>query len=515
VPTDANRPPDRARHVGGVAFATCLVVVLFFADGLPFYFEDVEIIDVALGRSWPQLLAELLDPTHVGERIGYQAQGRPLGLLYLKAMHALAGWSPAVIRLPEVLALSATSGLLAAAIARASGARWVAGLLGLTMGASPALQQSGVWICDFEPMAALLATVVLLLWTRTLGRPPGSAAPWRTVAVLVGITFFAVKMKPGAVVVAPTLVLSSLLLQRRLLLPALVAAGAIGLLVVGPRVSGLGGVGVDPGLWSNVVGFAPMSLRTCALGWAGILFLGVTLVRRRAPEPAPDAPEPLALAAVLAAWGASAAVLWLALPIAEGRYLAGFSVPALACGHLAVASLQSRHGADRPRLVAAAIVVAVASVVPANLARDAAFRGSWGSSFIALDRAAEGAEEQLTNAAVVYRYWRPMLYPRQPERGVEFVWQDRAWAERQGIQFLDNGEVRFPPRFSTVVQLRMGKTANHPAARAFPGVGGLWFDRVSEAVGWEVRNLDLIDLTLDDPGGDYPVTAFLEPWPGR
>ena len=106
-PTDpATDQPTSARTVGLVAAASCFALVTFFGDGLPFYFEDSEIIDVSLKRPWVQLLSELVDPRHVGDRIGYQAQGRPLGLLFLKAAHALVGWRAWLIRAPEVLALA-------------------------------------------------------------------------------------------------------------------------------------------------------------------------------------------------------------------------------------------------------------------------------------------------------------------------------------------------------------------------------------------------------------------------
>ena len=508
------RRTGRAGGAGLAAAALCFVIVGLFDDGLPFYFEDLEILDAARARSWGQLGLELLDPRHVGDRIGYRAQERPLGLLYLKSIHALVGLRPSLIRLPELVALASMTGLLAAAVARVTGGVWLAVLLGLGIGACPSIQQSALWICDFEPMAACFAAVALLLWTRLLAAPAGDPQ-WGRLAAIAVITYFGVKMKPGAFVVAPALVLSSLLLGRRRLREATAAAVILAAVIVPPRIGGIGDVGVDPGLWDNVARLAPMSVRICALGWVGVLGLTVVLLRSR--RRGAEGSASTDLAAVLAGWGLCAAALWAVLPAAEGRYLAGFAAPALAAAHLAGAMLVRRHWGTHRAVVGAVVGVGLATLLPANLARDAAFRGSWGSVFIAMDQAAADVEERMPNTAVVYRYWRPMLYPRYPERGTEFIWQDRADALMRGIQFLPNGDVRFPPRFTKVVRLSIVGVPRgvRPGVLSYPGTGGRWFDRMVAGTGWRIRNIDLVTLRLDDTGGPYPVTAIVEPWGRR
>ena len=495
-----------------VASASLLAALAWsyvFAESIPFYFEDVELVLLAVERNVVELLRALVDPTALDTRYGLF--DRPAELLVLKALHAAAGFEPAVFHAFKGLCMLAVAGLAFAWIWRATGALVFPALAALWLTVSHPIYQSTLWIVDFDVVAHVFILVALMLWARQLA---GVTATSRAVVLetiaIVTLAYVGSKTKGSALVLPATIVLSGAAFGVKRFARAVLIALAIGLLALAPRLADPAAVGAAI-RWANVGGFAAQLPHAIAFGLPGLAvaaasLLGLAFVVWPAPQRNRRA---RAAAAIALAWNGSASALWPLLPSSETRYLVGFLVPAIFGVCLAGACVTR---AARPRGVRHALAGALFVVVTATIAHDTAlaihFRGVWGSRFIAADRTMATVEESFERALVLYRYRRWVFYSPGSERGNRYVLaRERALSDVLGKP--SDGSLRVPPRFEELlwVDFDDAPLGAEPVAR-IEGRADTLFDRWLPHLGLRPQEIDLMTLEMRS-GAAYPVTLGL------
>lgn len=414
------------------AFVMMILLLHFFSQSIPFYFEDVQYIQTSCDQSYPHILTGILNPFSAKSDFGFN--DRPVETLVLKLMHDIFGYSPPAYHWFKNLCLLAVAGIAMMWVWQITRRRLFVTLTGLLIVAANPVYQSTLWICDFEIVSQLFVILAMFLWFRIMSSPDRklkTLIPVSTCIIL--LAYLGCKTKGSSLIIPFAITLSSIPFWKKKSAAAIGISILLALVTIVPRCFAVNRAIAGEIRWQNlpmlsslVQTFLNSTFLLCGL----LLCLCVTFLSRRfGPRPHPastsksvDGVDSHEIAiAVVVAWLFSIVLLWLILPISETRYLAGFAIPItifvvlvfscvleMAAGRLAGTGISIMAG------------LTLTCVVLANLVLDIHFRGFWGDHFIAIDRTVRHIDATCDHSLTLYEYWRPMLFSTTPARGNVF-----------------------------------------------------------------------------------------------
>jgi hypothetical protein len=492
----------------GVFAATIIFILLLihvFSQNIPFYFEDIPVIQNSTSQSSHKLIADILNPFSVGG----EYMDRPVEWLSLKALHDFAGLNPMPYHWFKNLCLLLVVFLSMAWVQHATGSVLFASLSGLLIAAANPIYQSTLWVADFEMVAQVFIIISLGLWFLLLSEEVRSKFGVGLTSVLIVLLgYLGAKTKGSSLVIAPAVFLSAIPFGLRKTAYAALLALPLILATVATRLLMAQDVMQEKVVWDNVpsffnqtfitIGHVPFfaGIAVCLLLISRVSPLWKRFVDRWGLE---KAEKTRAAAAVLTAWVFSACMLWLVFPFPETRFLAGFMIPAICMICLVLGLIAGTISNKIIKLSAQTIfTLGIVYLLIVNIQLNIHFRGSWGSIFIAVDRASRYIENSFENTLVMYDYWRPMFYVTKPER-------NNVFSRPQ------DGTFTIPDRFERFVLLSFYSPKWYrPTLKKIDGDAGGWFEKMVDMLDLEIRDLIVQSMETRQGINIYPCKIYFD-----
>jgi hypothetical protein len=504
-------------------FAVMILILHFFSQSIPFYFEDVQYIRASCEQSYPHIVTDILNPFSAESDFGFS--DRPVETLVLKVMHDIFGYSPPAYHWFKNLCLLAVAGIAMMWVWLITRRRLFVALTGIWIVAANPVYQSTLWICDFEIVSQLFVILAMFLWFRILSSPDRKLTNLIPIsACIILLAYLGSKTKGSSLIIPVAIALSSIPFWRKKFALAIGISALLALVAIVPRCLAANHAIAGGIRWQNLSALSALVQTfldsTFLLGGLFLCLGAAFLSRRFGPGPAPvAAPESSegcsnheTAVSVVVAWLISIVFLWLILPNSETRYLAGLVIPAtifvvvvfncvleMATGRLAGTAISIMTGAT------------LTWVVLVNLTLDLHFRGFWGSHFIAIDRAVRYVDATYDHSLTLYEYWRPMFFSSNPERGNVFR---VAPPGSLGNTVAPDGVLRRRTDFKQVFLVSLVQPdppiRNATDLMLISGDGFGWFERFIAATHIKIKRFDMMSMSTHEVDKTYyPCKAFI------
>jgi hypothetical protein len=504
-------------------FAMMILLLHFFSQSIPFYFEDVQYIRASCEQSYPHILTGILNPFSAESDFGFS--DRPVETLVLRIMHDIFGYNPPAYHWFKNLCLLAVAGIAMTWVWRITRRRLFVALTGIWIVAANPVYQSTLWICDFEVVSQLFVILAMFLWFRILSSPDRKLTELIPTSIcIILLAYLGSKTKGSSLIIPFAIALSSIPFWRKKFALAIGISILLALVAIVPRCLAANHAIAGGIRWQNLPilsGLVQTFLNSTFLLGGLLLCLCAAFLSRRfaksplpaaAPEPGDGSSEHDTAFAVVVAWLISIVLLWLVLPNSETRYLAGLVIPItifvvlvfncvleMAAGRLAETGISLMAGAT------------LTWVVLVNLTLDLHFRGFWGSHFIAMDRTVRHIDATYDHSLTLYEYWRPMLFSATPARGNVFR---VAPPGSLGNIVSPDGVLRSRTDFKQVFLVSFlnpdPSIRNATDLMQISGDGSGWFERFVAATHIKIKGFSMMSMsTYDVDKAYYPCKAFI------
>jgi hypothetical protein len=504
-------------------FAVMILVLHFFSQSIPFYFEDVQYIQMSCEQSYPHILTGIFNPFSAESDFGFS--DRPVETLVLKLMRDIFGYSPPAYHWFKNLCLMAVAGIAMMWAWRITRRRLFVALTGLWIVAANPVYQSTLWICDFEIVSQLFVILAMFLWFRILSSPDRKLTELIPTSIcIILLAYLGSKTKGSSLIIPFAIALSSIPFWRKKAALAIGISILLALVAIVPRCLAANHAIAGGIRWQNLPILSALVQTflnsTFLLGGLFLCLCAAFLSRRFGPSPSPAAaPESgdgcnnhEAAVAVVVAWLISIVLLWLVLPNSETRYLAGLVIPTTLFVILVFnCVLEMAAGGWAGTGISIMAGLTLTWVVLANLTLDLHFRGFWGSHFIAIDRAVKYVDANCDHSLTLYEYWRPMLFSTTPARGNVFR---VAQPGSLGNTVSPDGVLRRRTDFKQVFLVSLvqpdPQIRNATDLMQISGDGFGWFERFVAATHIKIKGFKMMSMsTYEVDKAYYPCKAFI------
>ncbi len=494
--------------------------IVFFYQGLPFLWEDVDQINLSVTVSYSDIVLAYLNPFpnfYWGKTLVRDASlaDRPVQVFIAKFFNDLFGYTPFPYHFLKSIFLFLTVILLFYFIRRETGSRYPAMLAGIMFLTAIPVYESVLWCLEMEIVSQFLMLIIFILFFNLFN---DESKKWKdTIPLQILILFLyltAMKAKPSCSIIAPVLIFYILLINYRkakIYFPLCFVMLTVALLpkflspsfyyhqeIKLPQVEELSRQSVI------VVGIPLLTLLLISL--CAIIFQ-VKQKETRGKIPG--------LVLFFALWSFFSVCLWPILPSSETRYLAQSAIPfsslIAVSAYCAISMIPKKK--IRSTLLILFLIPATLQIWE-NLKLDTYYRGFWGSFFIARNEVYSTIEKEYSNSLICYLFnWREVFYPYKGSKN-KWVWVSKENEKLSGILIENDisiyqGGVVEADKFEHIFWIFPVKhPPDIPILKKVRGKTDTLFDSFAETFNPLIKDISIMTLELGDKN-IYPVTLYI------